>query len=408
MIGICVVYLASSDNQHRILELSISQIRENTNSKIQIYGVVPNNNEETINALSDLNVKLIDPPDRRIRPQTAEHSSLLDSLIYRATLDGCEYIAAFDMDSWPVHRGWDDFYRKYLSSSRPLVSIVRTEMGDNFPHPSFFYFPTSFWKATEFSVGLNRELDIEQRATDYSTRPVEAGSGLLAAICEHNLSFGYIERSNEWNFHNVLGAMYGNSIFHLGALSRDPVFFTDPEVYGLNGDPVRDKFAAHSNRSIQRFAVEQILSRHDEFIDSISSAGGPLAPRIATRENILRIAREARTADGATNCAGVFQGLHQDGRALADLRREKKSLQRTADATTEERDRLRRKLAVVKSEKNRVTAELEKATRSFNWARRYPIMNLLRSWRYKIKKCNKYYKIVLSLSLAIITLAIWV
>ena len=144
MLGICIVYLVTDPGSAPLLRLSLEQFRRFTDGPYRIYGTVLRSPRKVSRLLRREGVRLFDYPDGS-EHAALEHAGLLDRLVDEACNDGCDAVATFDLDSWPVMRGWDGFYRGYLGEATPLVSIVRTELTDNFPFPGFTLFPASFW-----------------------------------------------------------------------------------------------------------------------------------------------------------------------------------------------------------------------------------------------------------------------
>ncbi|MEM8660408.1 MAG: hypothetical protein AAGF35_05940, partial [Pseudomonadota bacterium] len=270
MIGICCVYLAESPTQLGILQTSLRQLRRTTQTPFKLYGAVPGASRQTLAILEDADVRLVSANEKRLAPGHLEHSVLLDELINFAIRDGCTHIATFDVDSWPIAPGWDRELGKLLTESAPLAAVVRTELGDNFPFPAFTYFLSSFWNHKKSSTGLNQGTSFREEAKSCSARPTQTGSGLLAKLYDTGTDFFALERSNAWNPHTVIAAIYGNTVFHLGALSRKPKFFSDREDYQLDGTPVKRRLATTTNAAITDFATKEVLSNHDRWISALT------------------------------------------------------------------------------------------------------------------------------------------
>ena len=74
------------------------------------------------------------------------------------------------------------------------------------------------------------------------SRPKETGAGILGQLLGSDLAFYELHKTNKWSPHPVMGALYGDLIFHLGAGSRRTKFKTDRAQYGLDGTPFKDRF----------------------------------------------------------------------------------------------------------------------------------------------------------------------
>ena len=275
MLGICVVYLVSEIEGYDLLTLSLEQIKRRTSEPYRVYGCCPNNDAKTVELMHRYNVEILAAPERHA-DISQEHSRSLDVLTDRAVEDGCTHIATFDMDSWPVITGWDRMYADAIGDAFPLVSIVRTEMGDNFPFAAFTMFGRDFWRTGASSFSTKQRAQFDEIASDLSSRPGETGSGVLAQLHRDRQSFLRLERSNHWNFHPIIAGLYDNTIFHLGAGSRKARFVTDDASYAIGKSAIRRAFGDAANQRAREFTVEQLLLNHDEFIREL--AGGNLRP----------------------------------------------------------------------------------------------------------------------------------
>ncbi len=275
MIGICVVYLAHDSDGFALLDLSVAQLKRTTRGAFRIYGCCPDNDAETCRrmALHGIEVQAAGERDPDI---SREHSRLLNSLVDRAVSDGCEFIATFDMDSWPIQADWNEFYAVLLTAQTPVASIVRTELCDNFPFSAFTIFGAGFWQSAQSSFNTQGRPLFSLEAAALSSRPGETGSGILAQLLDAGQQFLRLERSNTWNVHPIIAAVYDNTIFHLGAGSRTPRFITDEQTYQIGGDSARQRLADAMNMALRAFALAELFSRHDEFIQSLTGQ----APRI--------------------------------------------------------------------------------------------------------------------------------
>jgi hypothetical protein len=271
MLGICVVYLSLGDWGDFLQQKSIEQIARHTRSPYRIYGCVlraSKDQEDALKRAGGIRVPVgnVSSPPSQLQK---EHGSLLDRLVSYAFADGCDYAATFDMDSWPLLPRWDEHYVSRLSDEVPLAAIVRTELGDNFPFGAFSLLSRSFWqeKLSSFSA---------DPSTSFSSRPSETGSGLLDQLVREEKAFLRLERSNAWDPHPVMGGLYDDAVFHLGAGSRMPRFISDREYYSLNGSPARRRHADAMNEAARRRILSGLSNDHDHFIKQL--AGGRLTP----------------------------------------------------------------------------------------------------------------------------------
>ena len=100
------------------------------------------------------------------------------------------------------------------------------------------------------------------------SRRKETGAGILAALRTRGLGFLRLHKTNAWAPHPVMGALYGDLIFHLGAGSRAPRFKTDKKQYGIGDEPVADRLRTRINGTIQRFLLnEQCVRQGKPMVD---------------------------------------------------------------------------------------------------------------------------------------------
>jgi hypothetical protein len=277
VIGICVVYMAGTPEQFGLLERSIAELQRMTAGPYRIYGIVPGNDPAVQRRLKRHPVTIVTGPSERYTIMHEEHSRLLDLLVDRAVADGCSHIATFDMDSWPLLRGWDTAYPALLTEAAPVVAILRNELGDNFPFAAFTLFPATFWQPGNSSFLVNLRGPSDPDAAPLASRP-ETGSGILAQLARAGQGLHRLERSNVWDIHLIFGAVYDNTIYHLGAGSRRPKTKFDAQIYRTEGDPVRMRFADEMNAAQSGFAIDQTLARYEDFIHALIGSAPAYLP----------------------------------------------------------------------------------------------------------------------------------
>lgn len=277
MVGICVIYLVDDPVGYRLLELSLDQIERTTAGPYRLYGCCPDGDPETLRRLAARGVEVHAAGDpARVREPQVEHSELLNALADAAASDGCSHLATFDMDSWPILPGWDQRYAGALTGQAPVASIVRTELGDNFPFAAFTMMAREFWRVGESSFSTRLRGSFDEDALGALSRPEETGSGIAVQLGRDGLTFLRLERSNRWEVHHVIAGIYDDAVFHLGAGSRAPQFINDNEVYAIDGSPLRRRFATQMNRAVSEAISEQLLAEHDALMSEL--AGGALRP----------------------------------------------------------------------------------------------------------------------------------
>jgi hypothetical protein len=273
VLGICVVYLVPDRATLPLVRLSLDQIARCTRGPYRIYGCALRSPREVRRRLERAGVRLIESTEEFERP-SQEHAALLDRMADAACADGCDAVASFDLDSWPVMEGWDLFYRERLSAESPLIAMVRSEIEDNFPFPAFALFSSSFWSPGASSTSVELRAEFEPRLARLSPRPRETGSGLLAQLARDGLSFRRLERTNAWDVHTLMAGLYDDAVFHVGASSREPRFLSDERDYRIDGSKLRRAFARRMNAGIRDWLIEALQADHDELMRQL--AGGPL------------------------------------------------------------------------------------------------------------------------------------
>lgn len=278
VLGICVVYLVKDADGEAILDFSFAQFARSTRGPYRIYGCAPDDDRKVLKRIARHGATVMRSGERHHNP-SQEHSKLLDMLVDQAVADGCDHVVTFDMDSWPIIDGWDRLYAAALSDRFPVASIARTEIGHNFPFAAFTFFRAGFWRAGESSFTTRQRASFSTEAANVATRPGETGGGILARLHEDGLGYLRLERSNVWDLHAIMAAVYDNTIFHVGAGSRSPRFMTDDDEHGLNGSPFRRAYADQINEARRSFTVSRVLKQHDAFMAELAGADRrPLAP----------------------------------------------------------------------------------------------------------------------------------
>jgi hypothetical protein len=276
MLGICVVYLVPDRESEMILKLSLRQLSATTRSEYRIYGVALRMDAAQIAPLDGHGVLLPDIPSFETteyfgtaHPQSGEHIHYLDHLVDHAVRDGCTHIAIFDMDSWPISLGWDQHYIRLLNDATPVTAIVREELQDNFPHPSFTLFRSDFWSAGQSSFGVYQRLQYQEVVVNRISRAIEPGAGIFAALATSNRRCHALLRSNTWNPHFLMCGIYDRRIFHFGAGSRTPHFAADEKEYLEHGNEVRRTHQMFLNRSNRKFFLDMLFNRQGPFIQAL-------------------------------------------------------------------------------------------------------------------------------------------
>ena len=146
------------------------------------------------------------------------HPVALDHLVAQ-TSDEVEYIVTLDTDSFPVSDGWLDALVGACERGASLAGVYRDEMAPQlapFVHVSGLCIRRVDLCALDVSFARGVGQDIGQNITD--------------AIEARGLPIAPLRRSNEVNFHFILGGIYGDVIYHHGAGSRRGMFWTSTDL----------------------------------------------------------------------------------------------------------------------------------------------------------------------------------
>lgn len=155
-----------------------------------------------------------------------EHSAGLNRLLayFAADRDHEDYLI-LDSDAFPFRDGWLDKLCGWLAGDdllpeRSWASAVRCENLDTFPHPCVVF----------IRGGFLRRLAEPARYFDFSPATCrnlagftfeDVGCGLPVELAGRQV-WQPMPRSNVWNPHPVLAAVYGGLFYHHGAGSRPP------------------------------------------------------------------------------------------------------------------------------------------------------------------------------------------
>jgi hypothetical protein len=146
------------------------------------------------------------------------HPKALDHLVL-AVPDEYDFIVTLDTDSFPVHDDWLTALVGPCERGAAVSGVYRDEMAPEirpFIHVSGLC--TRLQELRSLDVSFSREMgqDVGQNITEEFDR-----SGRTIAP---------LKRSNALNFHFLIGGIYGNVIYHHGAGSRRPKFWTASDI----------------------------------------------------------------------------------------------------------------------------------------------------------------------------------
>jgi hypothetical protein len=229
-LAINVVYLVTPDNAG-LLDLHLDRIARHTRLPYTLYASANRLDPELARKLAARpNITLCDIPTTQAR-DSKEHAYYLDHLVERAAADGAEYLATLHVDSFPVRDGWDEQLLARLTSECPVAAVTRLENFDQKPNPCGLLFSRAFYQTCRPTFRLSPEVMASPKYRAYREalpHLPDSGVGYGYALHQHGLTWHRLERSNRGEDHALLGSLYGDMLFHLGAAARNrKVFYRD-------------------------------------------------------------------------------------------------------------------------------------------------------------------------------------
>ena len=159
-----------------------------------------------------------------------EHAFYLDRLVATAFEEGFDWVCTLDVDSFPVGTGW---FERAVSEGHALSAVFREENSDTFlPHPCGMLISRRFYEDFRPEFLPDQAVLKSQPFLDFlasTGQRIDTGIGYAEALWKHKISWQRLVRSNKKNVHHLIGGIYGDAIFHLGALSRAAVFHSDKD-----------------------------------------------------------------------------------------------------------------------------------------------------------------------------------
>ena len=146
-----------------------------------------------------------------------------------------KYLVTLDSDAFPVRDGWLDRYLGDLTDEQPLVAVQRLENGDTHSDRSFIAFTSDAWRTFRFDFSMVGVTD--------------AGGKISRAVERAGRSWRKLNRTNAWNPHPIVSAIYDDHIYHHGAGSRLPRFRQNQDIWD---DPARFDHETQLHRALLR------------------------------------------------------------------------------------------------------------------------------------------------------------
>ncbi|NLG29148.1 MAG: hypothetical protein GX557_14655 [Chloroflexi bacterium] len=273
-LGLVVVYLVKPGNE-ALLDLHLRQIERCTSVPYTIYASANRLDAACRARLErDPHVRVCSPPTTPLRGGS-ENAHYLELLTEQAAADDVTHIATLHVDAFPVRMGWAGALAAQLSEARPLAAIERLENGDHKPHSAFMLF-TRDWYLSErprymLTPAERKTLACRRYALRYPHVP-DTGSGYGYRLYRRRLQWVSLKRSNAAEDHYMLGSVYGDWIFHLGAAARDvKLFRADARLLSRVG--VLRSLRGWLASQLSPEQREWLHQRRPAFVDSLAARG---------------------------------------------------------------------------------------------------------------------------------------
>lgn len=222
-LAVLVVYYLA-DELIPVLDLHLRQLARLTHGDFTILGTAPRVSARVRARLQACpQLQLLDLP-RTDAVGSKEHSHYLRLLCEEAVARGHDRLCTMDVDAFPVLPDWNLRLESHLQAGHALAAVFREENDDTaLPHPSCCYFPATFFTTyrPEFmpqdtEPGTDPVYAPFLQATG---QKVDSGIGVGLVLWQHGLKWARLRRSNRRNDHFLMGGLYDDAVFHLGAMS---------------------------------------------------------------------------------------------------------------------------------------------------------------------------------------------
>jgi len=140
------------------------------------------------------------------------HGASLDRLV-RKVRPGTEFIITLDTDSFPIRDGWIENLTGRLTDDVALAGVWRDELLPKKPafvHPCCLVIRAQTLRRLGAGFTIGAGADVAHNVT--------------LAVEREGSRISRLRRSNGWNPHFLMGAVYGDLVYHQGAGSRAPKF----------------------------------------------------------------------------------------------------------------------------------------------------------------------------------------
>ncbi len=278
-LAIAVVYVVH-DGDGSLLDLHLGQIERHTTVPYRIYAAVNRLQaqfRELLLARPD--VEVCDCESTRLRG-VREHSHYLTQLVDRALSDGASHVAALHVDSFPIRQRWAAELAARLKPDVELAAVALQEIGtESLPRTTCLFCPREFYSTYGPVVTVTDLPRAHWLYRQYrNLRPGPDDPGDPYGFVLHNCQLGWHKmlRTNGADDHYLLGGIYDDLVFHLGAAAPGRRFYLPPPSSG--------------NRVVRRNLVHRV-----------GSALVPHRVRAAVPDGIRRLWSTADVARSADN-----------------------------------------------------------------------------------------------------------
>jgi len=179
------------------------------------------------------------PRVKRFQPRDVgrelRHGQSLDRLVKKVH-PRTEFVITLDTDSFPVRDGWIENLTGRLTDDVWVAGVWRDEMLPKKPafiHPSCLAVRLTTLKKLDARFAIGDGNDVAFNIT--------------RAVTEAGARTSRLFRSNRWNAHFLMGALYGDLIYHQGAGSRAPLFSAESDASHDEGVRLKLRDAAFSD-----------------------------------------------------------------------------------------------------------------------------------------------------------------
>ncbi|KAB2666359.1 MAG: hypothetical protein DVB31_08610 [Verrucomicrobia bacterium] len=264
-LGLAVVYLVRGDSE-ALLRIHLERIRRHTTVPHVIHGAPLRLPAAFHRRLEGAGVRLhsLTPPSGAL--SHVEHSALLTELLNHAVADGCTHVGTLHVDSFPVADDWVETIAARLGPGAPVAAVLEEMEGDTMARPNLagMIALADFWREARpwLTPSAEREQTAEWKAFLHRHRQHVTHSGVGLGYCLEQAGKTWLplRRTNGRRRHPVLGGVYDDRIFHLGAATRPQSFFTDGQTAVESGAMRRRRRWAGWARQVLPKPIRRILS----------------------------------------------------------------------------------------------------------------------------------------------------